>query len=61
MQVLPYAILAYDFTSNIPRNIHRNLLKNNTFNCNYFPLENKTMVGWPKKMCTHENFNCDFD
>ena len=18
-------------------------------------------TGWPKKMCTHENFNCDFD
>ena len=18
-------------------------------------------AGWPKKMCTHENFNCDFD
>jgi len=20
-----------------------------------------TLYGWPKKMCTHENFNCDFD
>jgi len=23
--------------------------------------QNTRTTGWPKKMCTHENFNCDFD
>ena len=33
-----------DIPSNIPRNIPKNFLKNNTFNSDYFALENKTMI-----------------
>ena len=33
-------------------------------NCYYgrwWSLFSQWSTGWPKKMCTHENFNCDFD
>ena len=30
------------------------------FSCHEF-IDWFCCTGWPKKMCTHENFNCDFD
>jgi len=33
----------------------------NFSNANVPEIFYKESTGWPKKMCTHENFNCDFD
>ena len=37
---------------NIPRNIRNNYLKNTTFNCDSFALENKTMIHMGKHSLT---------
>ena len=37
-------MITKDIPGNIPRNIHNNFLKNNTFNYDSFALENKMMI-----------------